>query len=386
MADPRKLFEARDMEGAILYAKRVTGDNEAWPLLAKADGSLLVNVTGGTITIDSTGLAKSELDNSAFSATKTYGTAIMGIRQDTNDTLFDGFMGVIRMNLNRAAHFLIRDSAGNDRGANVDASGNLQVVLSTTSATINNAVGNPVNVSVTNTVVTIGGGSVSSTVSSTSITASTTVTGTVTTNVVAGNINISSATLGTVTITGTVTPSTTASTITNAVGNPVNVALTLTEVTVKSAVAGFNVNVATATLGTVTITGTVTLSSTAGTVTNSVSTIAIVGRTLTGSTGSLSATNGAITLTPTNRIKIYAISLTTTSATELICILNSGGVANGLELWRATLMAPAGASAGLNLAVAPPNFLFASRSGTAVSLSLNTATLIHYSVSYFDEV
>ena len=66
-------------------------------------------------------------------------------------------------------------------------------------------------------------------------------------------------------------------------------------------------------------------------------------------------------------------------------MLNSGGVANGLELWRATLMAPAGASAGLNLAVAPPNFLFASRSGTAVSLSLNTATLIHYSISYFDE-
>ena len=48
-------------------------------------------------------------------------------------------------------------------------------------------------------------------------------------------------------------------------------------------------------------------------------------------------------------------------------------------------MAPGGANAGLNLAVSPPNFLFQSRSGTAVSLSLNTATLIHYSVAYFDE-
>jgi len=70
----------------------------------------------------------------------------------------------------------------------------------------------------------------------------------------------------------------------------------------------------------------------------------------------------------------------------VICVFNSGGVANGLELWRDTLMAPAGASAGANLSVSPPNFLFASRSGTAVSLSLSTAVLVHYSISYFDEV
>ena len=206
---------------------------------------------------------------------------------------------------------------------------------------------------------------------------------------------------------GTVSLSSTASTITNAVGNPVNVSLTSTVVTIESAglnvtptttastitneatnpvpVTG-NINIATATLGTVTITGTVTPSTTASTVTNSVSTIAIVGRTLTGSTGSLTATNGTISLTPTNRIKVYAISLTTTCPTEVIAVFNSGGVANGLELWRATLMAPAGANSGLNLAVSPPNFLFASRSGTAVSLSLSSAVLVHYSISYFDEV
>jgi|SRR3990167_8962922 len=158
---------------------------------------------------------------------------------------------------------------------------------------------------------------------------------------------------------GTLTLSSTASTITNAVGNSVNV-----------------------TFGNLVI----SLTSTAVTVTNSVSTISIVGRTLTGSTGSLTATNGTISLTPTNRIKVYAISLTTTSASEVICVVNSGGVANGLELWRATLMAPAGANSGLNLSVAPPNFLFASRSGTAVSLSLSSAVLVHYSISYFDEV
>ena len=184
---------------------------------------------------------------------------------------------------------------------------------------------------------------------------------------------------------GTISLSSTASTITNAVGNPVNVALTSTKVTIDN---------------TVTVTGTVTTTvastSTASTITNAAGNPANVvltatavtisiGRTLTGSTGTLSATNGTISLTPSNRIKVYAISLTTTSASEVMCVFNSGGVANGLELWRGTLMAPAGANSGLNLAVTPPAFLFASRSGTAVSLSLSSAVLVHYSISYFDE-
>lgn len=380
MSDPKKLFESRDMEGAILYAKRVSADNEAWPLLADEDGNLRVNMTVGTVS------------------------------------------------------------------------------LSSTASTITNAVGNPVNVSVTNTVVTIGGGSVSSTVSSTSITASTTVTGTVTTNVVGGNINISSATLGTVTISGNVnissatlgtvvtsfsstlvtventniskiassihdegiatttrgmlvlgrydstvpsavddgdavpiltdasgrprvliqdiqtpngdsamddtndsvktTPTITASTINNAVGNPVNVSLTSTVVTV---------------------------SNTAGTVTNSVSSLILISKTLTGSTGSVTTTNTSISVTPSGRVKVYAFSLTTTFTTSLICIFHSGSVANGLELWRVLLQAPSGANAGANLAVSPPGFLFQSRAGTSVSLSLSTAAAVHYSLSYYDE-
>lgn len=235
MADVKRLFDSKDMAGAVLYAKRVSGDStDAFPLLSDTNGALLI-------------------------------------------------------------------------------SGNISVSASGTESTINNAVGNPVNVSLTSTKVTIESSS------------------------------------------------------------GLNVTLSSTKVTVDNTV-------------TVSLSSTVvTVSNTAGTVTNSVSTIQIVGRTLTGSSGSLTATNGSITATPTNRIKVYAISLTTTCATELICILNSGGVANGLELWRATLMAPAGSNAGLNLSVAPPNFLFASRSGTSVSLSLNTASLIHYSISYFEE-
>ena len=261
----------------------------------------------------------------------------------------------------------------------VDASGYLLVnmtvgtiSLSSTASVITNAVGNPVNVALTSTEVTVAG-SVSLTSSKVTIESSSGV-----------NVNVASATLGTVTVSGTVTPSTTASTITNAVGNPVNVALTSTVVTVKSAVAGFNVNVATATLGTVTVTGTVTPSTTAGTVPNSVSTIILISKTLTGSTGSVSTTWTSIA-TPTDRMKIYAFSFTTTSASEVTVLVCDGVFANAKEFWRATLMAPAGSNAGANLAISPPSFLFATRSASAVTISLSTAVLVHYSLSYFDE-
>ncbi len=236
MGDPLKLFQARDIEAAALYAKRVASDlADLYPVLVDDAGNLCINMTVGTVS------------------------------------------------------------------------------LSSTASVITNAAGNPVNVVLTQTVVSV---------------------------------------------TLPAALSTTATTINNAVANPVNVSLTSTVVTI---------------------------SNTAGTVTNSVSTIPIVGRTLTGSTGSLTATNGTISLTPTNRVKVYAFSLTTTSASEVTCIIHSGSVANGLELWRCTLRAPAGANSGANLAVSPPNFLFASRSGTAVSLSLSSAVLVHYSISYFDE-
>lgn len=232
MGDPRRLFEAKDMAGAVLYAKRIASDTaDAYPILVNEDGSLIVSLTSGTVSLDTTGLA-----NSAGQTTHT--TALQAIQSAVEGVL-------------------------------------------------------------------------------------------------------------------DVTPSTTASTITNAAGNPVPVSLTNTAVTV----------------------------------TNSVSTLSLLSKTLTGSSGSINVTNATITVTPSagNKIKVYAFSLTTTSTTGVICVFNSGGVANGLELWRDLLQAPSGANAGANLSVAPPGFLFQSRSGTAVSLSLSTAVIVHYSISYFEE-
>jgi hypothetical protein len=109
------------------------------------------------------------------------------------------------------------------------------------------------------------------------------------------------------------------------------------------------------------------------------------GRTLTRSTGSLSGTIGSITITPTNGAKVYAYSLSTTSASEVICIFYDGGFTTARELWRVTLMAPAGANSGANIAVSPPAWLFKSRTASAVCLSLSTAVLVHYSIAWYDE-
>lgn len=322
--DPRRLFDAKDMAGAILYAKRLASSDDAYPVLVNSDGSLIVSITSGTIavSVDTTGLATSagqttgnlalEAIRIAVTGQLTIGTVTLA---STSVTINNDIANPVNVSL-----------------ASTVVSVTLPPALSITSSTINNAVGNPVNVSLTSTVVSV---TLPPSLSTTAVTI----------NNLSGNpVNVSS--------------TNTSSTINNAVGNPVNISLTSTVVTI---------------------------SNTAGTVTNSVSTIVLISKTLTGSTGSLAVTNGTISVTPSGRIKVYAFSLTTTSATEVTCVFHSGSVANGLELWRATLMAPTGANSGANLAVAPPGFLFASRSGTAVSLSLSTAVLVHYSISYYDE-
>lgn len=167
---------------------------------------------------------------------------------------------------------------------------------------------------------------------------------------------------------GTVSLSTTGVTITNAVGNPANVSLTNTKVTIEST--GLNV----------TLTATAVTASLA----NSGVTISIA-RTITGSTGSTTLTFTTL-YTPTNKAKIVAFSLTTTSASEVLVVIGDGTVANFREKWRCTLMAPAGANSGANLAASAPGYLFETRTASAVTISLSTAVLVHYSISLFDEV
>src|SRR3990167_2703099 len=97
--------------------------------------------------------------------------------------------------------------------------------------------------------------------------------------------------------------------------------------------------------------GTVSLSSTAVTASLSNSGVTIsLNRSLSSSSGTLSATTGTVLIAGSGKSKVYGFSLTTTSTTGVICSFHAGGIA-GTELWRVLLQAPSGANAGANLAI-----------------------------------
>lgn len=103
------------------------------------------------------------------------------------------------------------------------------------------------------------------------------------------------------------------------------------------------------------------------------------------STGGSAASNGNNTLVAagTNKLKVFAFSLSTTSTTAMTCIFQSG--ASGTEIWRVILQAATSTNTGANLSVSPPAWLFATASATLLNLNLSSANAVHWSVSYFDE-
>ena len=109
-----------------------------------------------------------------------------------------------------------------------------------------------------------------------------------------------------------------------------------------------------------------------------------VGRTLKSAGGSASSSgNNTLVAAGTNKLKVFAFSLSTTSTTAVTCIFQSG--ASGTELWRVVLQAATSTNTGANLAITPPSYLFSTASATLLNLNLSGAQTVHWSVSYFDE-
>ena len=108
----------------------------------------------------------------------------------------------------------------------------------------------------------------------------------------------------------------------------------------------------------------------------------IIPGTVSGSTTAVSQEGGVI-ISPeaSHNIKVYAFSLTTTAQVHLTAKFTDG--AN--ELWRYALQAPSAGISGANLAVSPPGYIFATGVGNTLVLMLDSASLVHYSVSYFKE-
>jgi hypothetical protein len=97
-----------------------------WPAF---EAVILLDANGDQITSFGGSGGTSATDDGAFTPGSGSGTPVGGIFDDTTpDSVDEGDFGVFRMSSRREAYVQIRDAAGNERGANVNASGNLGVV------------------------------------------------------------------------------------------------------------------------------------------------------------------------------------------------------------------------------------------------------------------
>ncbi len=109
--------------------------------------------------------------------------------------------------------------------------------------------------------------------------------------------------------------------------------------------------------------------------------------TISGSTSGISV-SGVNLVAPSSsyNFKVYAYSIQTTGAVSLNVRFVNGSGASQTEFWRPLITASGVTGAqGANLAVAPPAYLFATGTNTSLNILLDSASLVHYSVSYVKE-
>ena len=108
------------------------------------------------------------------------------------------------------------------------------------------------------------------------------------------------------------------------------------------------------------------------------------GKTIVSKSGSAASSgNNTLVAAGTNKLKVFAFSLSTSSTTALTVKFQDG--ASGTDLWSVILQAPTSISTGANLAVSPPAWLFNTSAATLLNLNISSANAVQWSVSYFDE-
>lgn len=118
---------------------------------------------------------------------------------------------------------------------------------------------------------------------------------------------------------------------------------------------------------------------------NTASTVSIF--TVSGSTSGVSPSGVTLVSPSANAsFKVFAFSLQTTGLVSLVARFTNGG-GSATEFWRGLVTAneTTGTPKGANLAVPPPSYLFATGVSTTLALHLDTASLVHYSVSFIKE-
>lgn len=104
-------------------------------------------------------------------------------------------------------------------------------------------------------------------------------------------------------------------------------------------------------------------------------------------TTSTAGNNTLVSPSASYNFKVFAYSLQTTGVVSSAPRFTTGASAGATELWRPLITAVSTTSSpiGANLAVGSPSYIFATGTNTTLSLYLDTATLMHYSVSYLKE-
>ena len=107
------------------------------------------------------------------------------------------------------------------------------------------------------------------------------------------------------------------------------------------------------------------------------------GKSLKTVTGTVAADTDIVAAVAAKMIKVYALSLFSASTTSNTITMQSNAAT---AKWTVILQAPAAASVmGLNLAVTPPAYLFATVAGEKLTLDVSAAVNVTYSLSYWDD-
>lgn len=128
---------ANDLNNRLKNAIIESDDVEGQPAM------VVVNPDGSAVSAGGGGSAPTVADDAAFSVASGSVSPIGGLFDNTGtDSVDEGDAGIIRMSANRNLYVNIRDNAGNERGLNVDASGNITVNVTGTVTVASHAVTN----------------------------------------------------------------------------------------------------------------------------------------------------------------------------------------------------------------------------------------------------
>lgn len=115
--------------GATNVGALVAVANVAAPSWTEGNQVLLSTDLAGALRVTGTLSVGGTTDNSAFTAGSSTGTPAMGFYHSTIDAVTDGRSAVLAIDAKRNLFTVIRDAAGNARGLNVDASGQIAVTI-----------------------------------------------------------------------------------------------------------------------------------------------------------------------------------------------------------------------------------------------------------------